>query len=160
MSSQFNIDNNGIGGTPFLTFTVDTNVGRNFIQSDLDNNLTACVISGNNEVGMGSADDKLIGGVVWVSHELQAGTTIPVLCAVQARGVVRFKFEGGVPDVMTSQGTKTSLSQWGVVASGNGKVLLSAGEGKRDVRRDNSGGNRHHEGSSKGNRLSRGTAGN
>ena len=97
MSSQFNIDNNGIGGTPFLTFTVDTTANKDFTQSDLDDNLTAGVISANNEVGMGSAGDKLFGRVVWVSQELQDGTTIPALCAVQARGVARFKYAANTP---------------------------------------------------------------
>jgi len=99
MSSQFNIDNNGIGGTPFLTFSIDTTADKDFVQSDLDNNLTACVISDDNEVGMGSAGDKLFGKVVWVSQELQAGTTIPALCAVQARGVARFKYVATAPEI-------------------------------------------------------------
>ena len=97
MSSQFNIDNSGIGGTPFLTFQVDTTADLDFSQSDLDNNLTACVISANNEVGMGSDGDKLFGKVVWVSQELQSGTSIPALCAVQARGVARFKYVATTP---------------------------------------------------------------
>jgi len=97
MSSQFNIDNSGIGGTPFLTFSVDTTADKDFIQTDLDNNLTACVISANNEVGMGADGDKLFGKVVWVSQELQSGTTIPALCAVQARGVARFKYVATTP---------------------------------------------------------------
>ncbi len=97
MSSKFNIDNSGIGGTPFLTFSVDATADRDFTQADLDDNLTACVISGNNEVGMGSDGDKLFGKVVWVSQELQPGTTIPALCAVQARGVARFKYVAAAP---------------------------------------------------------------
>ncbi len=97
MASQFQIDNNGIGGTPFLTFTVDTAANKDFTQSDLDSNFTACVISGNNKVGMGAAGDKLFGKVVWVSQELQAGTTVPALCAVQARGVARFKYAATTP---------------------------------------------------------------
>ncbi len=97
MSSQFTFDNNGIGGTPFLSFGVDTTENLDFTQDDLDNNLTACVISGDNEVGMGSAGNKLFGKVVWVSQQLQAGTTVPALCAVQARGVARFKFAATTP---------------------------------------------------------------
>ena len=99
MASQFTIDNSGIGGTPFLTFSVDTTADKDFTQDDLDDNLSACVISDNNEVGMGSAGDKLFGKVVWVSQELQSGTTIPALCAVQARGVARFKYAATAPDV-------------------------------------------------------------
>ena len=97
MSSQFQIDNSGIGGTPFLTFGVDTTANRDFTQSDLDSGLTACVVSDSNEIGMGAAGDKLFGKVVWVSQELQDGTTIPALCAVQARGVARFKYAATAP---------------------------------------------------------------
>jgi len=96
MASLIKIDNNGIGGTPFLTFAVDTTGGMDFTQSDLDDNLTACIVSAGNEAGMGSASDKLFGKVVWVSQELQADTTIPALCAVQARGVARFRYTGNM----------------------------------------------------------------
>lgn len=92
MASQFTIDNSGIGGTPFLTFNVDASADKDFTQTDLDSNLSACVISANNEVGMGADGNKLFGKVVWVSQEMQSGTTIPALCAVQARGVARFKY--------------------------------------------------------------------
>lgn len=97
MSSPFQIDNSGIGGTPFLTFSVDATADMDFTQDDLDSNLTACVISDDNEVGMGSAEDKLFGKVVWVSQQLQDGTTVPALCAVQARGVARFKYAATTP---------------------------------------------------------------
>ena len=99
MSSQFTIDNSGIGGTPFLTFKVDTSANADFTQADLDANLTACVVSDDNEVGMGAAGGKLFGRVVWVSQELQDGTTVPALCAVQARGVARFKYAAAAPEV-------------------------------------------------------------
>ena len=99
MTSQFQIDNSGIGGTPFLTFSVDTTADMDFTQTDLDNNLAACVISANNEVGMGQAGDKLFGKVVWVSQELQTGTTVPALCAVQARGVARFCYVATAPEI-------------------------------------------------------------
>lgn len=99
MASQFTIDNSGIGGTPFLTFSVDTTADKDFTQSDLDDNLTACVVSDNNEIGMGDDGGKLFGKVVWVSQELQSGTTVPALCAVQARGVARFKYDDPAPSV-------------------------------------------------------------
>lgn len=99
MSSPFQIDNSGIGGTPFLTFSVDTTADKDFTQDDLDDNLTACVISDDNEVGMGSAGDKLFGKVVWVSQDLQDGTTVPELCAVQARGIARFKYVATAPEI-------------------------------------------------------------
>jgi len=99
MASQFQIDNSGIGGTPFLTFAVDTTEDRDFTQEDLEANLTACVVSDDNEVGMGAAGEKLFGKVVWVSQELQSGTTVPALCAVQARGVARFKYSAPAPQI-------------------------------------------------------------
>ncbi len=97
MSSPFQIDNSGIGGTPFLTFSVDTTADKDFTQDDLDNSLTACVISDDNEIGMGAAGDKLFGKVVWVSQQLQDGTTVPALSAVQARGIARFKYAATTP---------------------------------------------------------------
>ena len=117
MSTQFNIDNNGIGGTPFLTFAVDTAANKDFTQSDLDDNLTACVIAGNNLAGMGSAGAKLFGKVVWVSSEKTDGTAIPALCAVQARGVARFKYAATTPVVNQM-----------VEVDGAGKVRLAAAD--------------------------------
>ena len=100
MSSQFNIDNSGIGGSPFLTFSVDTTKDKDFTQSDIDDNLTSCVISDDNEVGMGNDGDKLFGKVIWVCQKLKSGTTVPELCYVQARGVARFKYDAhNVPDL-------------------------------------------------------------
>jgi len=76
---------------------VDATANKDFTQTDLDNNLTACVVSGNNEAGMGTTGDKLLGKVVQVSTELQSGTTIPARCTVQARGVARFKYVSTTP---------------------------------------------------------------
>lgn len=91
MSSQFIVDNSGVGLHPTLTMGVDTTENKDFSQSDLDNNLTACVVSGNNQVGMGSAGGKLFGKVLAVSTEEDA-SGIPVTCTVQAGGVARFKY--------------------------------------------------------------------
>ena len=82
-----------------LTFSVDTTTDKDFIQTDLDNNLTACIISDDNEVGMGSAGDKLFGKVIAVSPDLQSGTSVPETCTVQARGVARFKYAATTPVV-------------------------------------------------------------
>ena len=97
--SELNIKNNGIGATPHLTFSVNTTADKEFTEEDIDNNLTACLISGNNQVGKGDAGGKLFGKVVWVSSELQEGTAVPALCAVQARGVARFKYTDSTPVV-------------------------------------------------------------
>ena len=94
MSSQFVVDNNGVGMHPTLTLKVDTTANLDFSQGDLDSNRTACIISDNNEVGMGSDGDKLFGKVVAVSTEVDANG-IPVTCTVQARGVARFKYNSG-----------------------------------------------------------------
>jgi len=143
MASQFQIDNSGIGGTPFLTFTVDTTADKDFIQSDLDDNLTACVISASNEAGMGNAGDKLFGKVVWVSQELQSGTTVPTLCAVQARGVARFKYVATAPEVnqmveVDGAGKVRQASADADIAAGGhlmrGQVIaVDAGAGTCDV---------------------------
>ena len=112
--SKFKIDNSGIGGTPFLTFSVSHSNG--FTQEDLDNNLTSCVITGNNEVGKGNIGDKLFGKVVWVSSEFDPGTKTPALCAVQARGVARFKFDRDYPPVLSH----------GVELDGSGKIMVKS----------------------------------
>ncbi|MFH0881665.1 MAG: hypothetical protein V2A56_01665 [bacterium] len=97
MSTPYVIDNEGIGGGPFLSMTINSSSG--FTQEDIDNNTTACRISGNNEVSKGSAGDKLFGKLVWVSTDLVPGTTRPASCAVQARGVARFAYEATAPQV-------------------------------------------------------------
>jgi len=117
MSSPYQIDNSGIGGTPYLTFTIDTTEGKDFTQDDLDDNFTACAVVADNSVGMGSDGDKLFGKVVWVSQQLQEGTTIPALCAVQARGVARFKY-----------GITAPLVNQMVEIDGTGKVNKAAAD--------------------------------
>ena len=100
MASQFIIDNEGVGASGLLTMAVDATADKDFTQTDLDNSLTACVISDDNEVGMGSDGDKLFGKVIAVSEELQSGTSIPSYCTVQARGVARIKYDtGAAPSV-------------------------------------------------------------
>ena len=92
MASQFTVDNEGVGATGLLTMYVDSTSSKDFTQTDLDNNLTACVVSADNEAGMGADGDKLFGNVLAVSEELQSGTAIPAYCTVQARGIARFKY--------------------------------------------------------------------
>jgi len=97
--SQFVVDNDGVGASALLTMHVDSNPDWGFTQNDINNNLTACVISGNNEVSMGEDGDELFGKVLAVSQELQPGTTIPAYCTVQARGMARFTYTGTAPRV-------------------------------------------------------------
>lgn len=99
MSSQFVVDNNGVGMYPTMTLKVDTTANKDFSQTDLDSNLTACITAANNTAGMGSAGDKLLGKVIAVSQEEDANG-IPLTCTVQAQGVARFKYNtGAAPSV-------------------------------------------------------------
>jgi hypothetical protein len=107
----YSVNNEGSGGDLILTFTVDTTTDKDFTLTDLDNSLTACAMSDNNEIGMGSAGDRLTGKVVKVSEELQSGTAIPAICSVQVTGVAQFLYSGTAPSV----GNK-------VEADGAGKV--------------------------------------
>jgi len=98
MASQFTIDNEGVGAAGLLTMQVDATADKDFTQADLDAGRTACVVSGNNEVGMGADGNKLFGKVIAVSEEMQSGTSLPAYCTVQARGVARFKYNAdGAP---------------------------------------------------------------
>lgn len=115
--SNYSVDNEGIGGGPFLTMTIDATTDMDFTQDDLDDNLTACRISDDNEVGMGAAGDKLFGKVVWVSTDMVSGTTRPATCAVQARGVARFVTDSPAPEVNGM-----------VELAGGGKVRKSAAD--------------------------------
>lgn len=82
-----------------ITMKIDAASAKDFSQTDIDANLTACVVSDSNEVGMGSAGDKLFGKVTAVGRELQSGTTIPVDGTVQVRGGARFLINGTAPTV-------------------------------------------------------------
>jgi hypothetical protein len=99
MSTPYTITNEGIGGGPFLTMTIDSTADKGFDQDDVENNTAACIVSGNNEVSKGSTGNKLFGKVVWVSTDLVSGTIRPATCAVQARGVARFLISTPVPEV-------------------------------------------------------------
>ena len=92
MSTTYTVTNDGAGANLLLTFEVDTTANQDFTQTDLDNSLTACTLTANNKVGMGTAGGRLLGKVIKVSEELQSGTAIPALCTVQATGVARFKY--------------------------------------------------------------------
>jgi len=92
MSTTYSITNDGAGANLQLTFEVDASANQDFTLTDLDNSLTACSVTGNNKVGMGTAGGRLLGKVIKVSEELQSGTAIPALCTVQVTGVARFKY--------------------------------------------------------------------
>ncbi len=99
MATTYTLSNEGAATPTLLTFEVDTTSNKDFVLADLDNNLTAAVMAGNNKVGMGAAGDRLVGKVIKVSEELQSGTAIPALCTVQVTGVARFKYSGSAPAV-------------------------------------------------------------
>ncbi|MCX7835960.1 MAG: hypothetical protein N2450_07840 [bacterium] len=111
MPSSFQFDNENIGIGPLLTCHVSTATNQSFVQTDLDANYTACAIVGDNVIGKGAAGDRLFGKVVWLSPEKVAGTIVPMICSVQARGVARFKYANPAPNV----GDMVELA-------GNGKV--------------------------------------
>ena len=95
--NDFVIENEGIGSGPFLTVTLDPTKGAYFTQDDLENKLTACCLSGNNEVSKGELGARLFGKIVWVSTDFVPGTSRPLTCAVQARGVAKFRYREEPP---------------------------------------------------------------
>lgn len=99
MSTTYTITNEGAGANLLLTFEVDATANQDFTQTDLANNLTACTLTANNKVGMGTAGGRLLGKVIKVSEELQAGTSIPAICTVQVTGVARFKYVATTPAI-------------------------------------------------------------
>ena len=119
----YSIQNDGAGGNLALTFSVDTASGKDFTQTDLDNALTACAMSGNNEVGMGAAGARLVGKVIKVSEELQSGTSIPSVCTVQVTGVARFLYSGTAPAV----GQKVEVDGTGKVRRASTSADVPAG---------------------------------
>ncbi len=76
MASQFVVDNQGVGMYPTLTMKVDTTANKDFSQTDLDANLTACAVSANNTVGMGTAGDKLLGFIRSFDHWVAFGLLV------------------------------------------------------------------------------------
>ena len=72
MSTPYLPDNEGVGGGPFLTLSVDSTAAKDFSQDDLDNGLSACVIAGNNEAGMGRTVAKKRREVVDLSDWLRS----------------------------------------------------------------------------------------
>ena len=61
MASQFVVDNEGVGATGLLTMKVDASSGKDFTQADLDTGRAACVVSDNNEGGMGRIRRNAVG---------------------------------------------------------------------------------------------------
>ena len=94
MISQDNIDNDGVGGKPLLRFRVDESKGGGFTQEDIDRNLTACTISGNNEVSKGFGGDQLFGRIMWLPYRPDNSDMV---CLVQSRGLVRIGYTSPVP---------------------------------------------------------------
>lgn len=80
--SEHILDNEGINHGAVLSMRNDPECG--FTREDLEANLTACTLTGNNMVG--KCQGPLFGKVVWLSAD---GKT----CAVQAQGVARFRME-------------------------------------------------------------------
>jgi hypothetical protein len=123
MPSNYTVNNEGSGANLLLTFEVDPTTNKDFVQSDLDSNFTACTMAGNNKVGMGSAGDRLVGKVIKVSEELQSGTVIPAFCTVQVSGVARFKYSATTPVI----GNKVELDGTGKVRQATTATDVPAG---------------------------------
>ena len=101
--SDLKPDNNGVGMHPTLSMN-----NRDFMPSDVDdNNLTACHVVGNNQVGKRGVGELVFGKVVAVSCEVDDNGT-PVVCSVQARGVVRFKYNPAFPEVCLGESVETT----------------------------------------------------
>lgn len=121
--STYTINNEGAGADTLLTFAVDTTENKDFTQADLDDNLTACGLSDDNEVGMGAAGDRLLGKVIKVSGDLQSGTAVPARCTVQVTGVARFRYAATTPDI----GQKVELDGTGKVRQASAAASVPAG---------------------------------
>lgn len=121
--STYTVSNEGAGANLLLTFEIDTTANQDFTLTDLDNGLAACALTANNKIGMGSAGSRLLGKVIKVSEELQAGTSIPAFATVQVTGVARFKYAATTPVV----GQKVELDGTGKVRQATTSTDVPAG---------------------------------
>ena len=116
ITNPFDINNEGVGKVE-LTMAVDTTSAKDFTQTDLDAGYNACVVSDDNEAGMGSSGDKLFGKVTGVSDDLDAND-IPKTCTVQVGGVAKFTL---------GTGTAPTVGQM-VEVDGAGRVNVAAAD--------------------------------
>ncbi len=121
--STYTVTSDGSGSDLQLTFEVDATAGQDFTRTDLDNELSACTLTGNNKIGMGTAGGRLLGKVIKVSEELQSGTAVPALCTVQVTGVARFKYVATTPVI----GQKVELDGAGKVRQASTSADVPAG---------------------------------
>ena len=121
MASPFVINNEGITA-PTITMAVDTTEDLDFSQADIDNNLTACAISANNEVGMGADAGRLFGKVIGVSAEVDANG-IAKRATVQVAGVARLKYVATTPVI----GQEVELDGAGAVSISTAEASYPAG---------------------------------
>jgi len=115
MASPYTYNNEGAGSL-IITMDNDETADMDFTQADLDAGLCACVVSGNNEVGMGADTYRLFGKVVAVSEELDSSSR-PIHVSVQVKGVARFMYVAVTPVVGQE-----------VEVDGAGKVTLATAE--------------------------------
>lgn len=123
MATTYSVSNEGAGDRLLLTLEVDATANQDYTLSDLDNNLTAAVLTANNKVGMGSAGSRLLGKVIKVSEELQPGTAIPALCTVQVTGIARFRYAATTPVI----GQKVEVDGAGKVRQASAVADVPAG---------------------------------
>jgi len=77
-------------------FTNDTTSDEDFTQTDLDNRLYACALSGNNEVQQGNGGDHPLFGCV-LAVDLEESSSIPVNVVVGIYGIFEVKGTTTVP---------------------------------------------------------------
>ena len=126
MATAYVPNNEGIGANCVGTFLIDPTAGQDFSQTDLDANLSSCSIdsySATPTVSMGAAGGRLLGKVLALSSELQAGTAVPVWCTVQMTGVARFKYVATTPVI----GNKVMVDGAGAVKQATTATDVAAG---------------------------------
>jgi hypothetical protein len=112
MGTQFSWDNESIP-EGILVFDMDTGANQDFTWTDLASNLCAAVLTGNNKVGMGTNNSRVIGKVISLSPVLDAAG-LSTQVAVQVKGAVRIAYV-----------TTTPVLGMGVLSNGAGAVKIS-----------------------------------
>lgn len=121
MGNQYAISNEGVIG-PYLTMDNDTTANMDFTNTDVAAGRKACVLAGNNKVGMGSDGDRLFGAVIAVSDEVDS-SGIPERVTVQVRGVVTIGYVATTPVV----GGEVEVDGAGKVSKSTAEASYPAG---------------------------------
>lgn len=114
----------GVGGHPLVIFNNSKVPERAFIESMLEQNLTAVSLMSTNEtVGIGEMYQPVFGKLIWLSNvcyddvaidvEGEKSIPIPTICSIQYKGFVEFLYEGLEPSVDTHT----------ILSNGSGRVI-------------------------------------